>query len=108
MSYEQELITQTQNSNPKVRLQALKEMCPCKVKIDIDALWKQIFLLCDDPDPLVRYQVLHTICDGCPKHLETEVAEALEKFNHDSDSKIRRRAHKVLGSYLRTGKWNIL
>ena len=43
-----------------------------------------------------------------PPHLEYEVAEALEKFNRDPDSEIRRMAHRVLAAYRRTGKWNIL
>ena len=53
-------------------------------------------------------QVLHTLCDGSPAHLEYEVAEALEGFNRDSDSKIRRMAHKCLTAYRKTGKWNVL
>jgi len=40
--------------------------------------------------------------------METRVAEALEDFNRDSNKAIRRQAHKVLASYTRTGKWNIL
>ena len=52
--------------------------------------------------------MLHTICDGSPAILEAQVAEALEDFNRDTDKTIRRVAHKVLASYSRTGKWNIL
>jgi hypothetical protein len=62
----------------------------------------------DDEDPKVRAQILHNICDGSPDHLESKVVEAMEKFNRDEDKDIRRKAHKVLGSYLRTGKWNVL
>jgi len=40
--------------------------------------------------------------------LEQNVTDALEVFNHDSNSEIRRRAHKVLATYRKTGKWNIL
>ena len=52
--------------------------------------------------------MLHNICDGSPADYEDKVAEALEKFNRDPDSYIRRRAHKVIASYERTGKWNVL
>lgn len=83
-------------------------MCPCKVKQDIDLFWARIFEMVDDFDPDVRYQVLHTICDGSPNHLELQVKDALEKFNRDPDKKIKRRTHKVLASYLRGRKWNIL
>lgn len=102
------MIILTKDSDPMIRLKALKEMCPCKVREDVDFLWDRIFEMVSDPDPTVRYQVLHTICDGSPNHLESKVAEALEKFNRDPDKKIKRQAHKVLGSYLRTGAWNIL
>ena len=51
-------------------------------------------MICDE-DALVRAQVLHTLCDGSPKHMEYKVAEALDNFNKDSDSEIRRKAHKV-------------
>jgi hypothetical protein len=53
-------------------------------------------------------QVLHTLCDGSPAHLEYDIAEALEQFNRDPDTDIRRMAHRVLAAYRRTGKWNIL
>jgi len=48
------------------------------------------------------------MCDGSPDHLEDRIMEALEIFNRDPDKEIRRKAHKVMGSYLRTGKWNVL
>ena len=62
----------------------------------------------DDPATNVRDQVLHTLCDGSPTQMEYDVAEALEKFNRDPDSGIRRKAHKALTAYRKTGKWNIL
>jgi len=62
----------------------------------------------DDPDPVVRYQVLHNLCDGSPKIREEEVIKALESMHNDTDPYIRRRVHQVLSNYRRTGKWNIL
>ena len=61
-----------------------------------------------DEDTKVRYQVLHNMCDGSPESYEDKVETALEIFNRDPDTDIRRKAHKVLASYLRTGKWNVL
>ncbi len=98
----------TKNIDPKVRLNALKIMCPCRIKDDIDLFWNRIFEMADDEDKNVRYQVLHTICDGSPNHLEDKVFDAIDKFNRDKDGDIRRRAHKVMASYKHTGKWNIL
>ncbi|KAK2147214.1 hypothetical protein LSH36_563g00012 [Paralvinella palmiformis] len=102
------IIDLTHHSDPQVRQKALKEMCPCRVKSDIDDFWLRVFQMMDDPDERVRYQVLHTLCDGSPAHLEDRVAEGLECFNRDPDKKIRRQAHKVLTAYRRTGKWNVL
>ena len=56
----------------------------------------------------IKFFILYVIVDGSPKHLEDRVKEALDILNHDPNSKIRRRTHKVMGSYLKTGKWNIL
>ena len=61
----------------------------------------------EDPDPRIRSRILHIICDGSPKRLELEVMEALEKFNRDPDSEIRRTAHKVMVK-AQKGTWNIL
>jgi hypothetical protein len=98
----------SRDPRPEVRLAVLKAVCPCRVRDDVDALWRRIFEMVSDRDAGVRAQVLHTVCDGSPERLETQVAAALESFNHDEDPDIRRRAHKVLASYLRTGRWNIL
>ncbi|CAF0909918.1 unnamed protein product [Brachionus calyciflorus] len=102
------IIGLTKHPDPMVRKKSLVEICPCRVKSNIDQFWQRVFEMINDESPLVRAQVLHTLCDGSPKHLEYRVALALEDFNIDSDPEIRRRAHKVLSSYNRTGKWNIL
>ena len=102
------IIELTHHENPQVRQRALKEMCPCRVKDDIDEFWRRVLAMTEDPAQNVRQQVLHTLCDGSPSHMELEVAEALEDFNRDKDPKIRRMAHKCLTAYHRTGKWNIL
>jgi hypothetical protein len=80
----------------------------CKVKYDIDLFWARIFEMVDDKGDDVRYQVLHTICDGSPNYLESKISETLEIFNRDPNNKIRRKTHKVLANYLKYGKWNVL
>ena len=103
-----EIIALSKHPEPTVRKKSLVQMCPCRVKEDIDKFWNRVFDMRNDPDAIVRDQVLHTICDGSPKHLEYRVVEALDDFNRDSDSNIRRKAHKVLVTYWNKGKWNIL
>lgn len=102
------ILNLTRDENPKIRLKAIQQICPCRVQKDIDTFWKRIFEMVDDPDAEVRRQILHDICDGSPAHLEQQVLEALEKFNHDSDGLIRRKVHRVMAIYKSTGKWNVL
>lgn len=83
-------------------------MCPCRVKDDLTDFWNRVLEMIDDEAVNVRAQVLHTLCDGSPTHLEFDVVRALEVFNRDPDPKIRRTAHKVLSKYRTSGKWNIL
>lgn len=102
------IIALSKHPNPLVRKKSLVEMCPCRVRLDIDKFWERVFEMIGDEDATVRAQVLHTLCDGSPKHLENRVLDAIQVFNSDSDTEIRRKAHKVLSVYNRTGKWNIL
>jgi len=101
-------MTLTHNKDDVIRLKALKRLCPCKVGNEIKIFWDRIFELVEDPSPEIRMQVLHNMCDGSPDSMEDRVVEALEFFNRDKDGEIRRKAHKVIASYSRTGKWNIL
>ena len=103
-----EIIHLTKDEDSQVRLKAIQCLCPCKVLRDFDIAYERLFELATDPDPKIRYQVLHNICDGSPKHYEDKVVQALNIFNKDKDKKIRRAANRVLGSVLRRGKWNIL
>ena len=74
-------------------------MCPCRVGTDKPEFWQRIFELAEDPSPTVRYQVLHNMCDGSPDGYEDKVIACLEIFNRDPNPDVRRRAHKVIGSY---------
>ena len=102
------IVSLSYRASPEVRPRALKEMCPCRVKGDIYSFWRRVLVLVEDPDARVRRQVLHTLCDGSPRHLEDEVAGALGVFTRDLDPLVRRLAGRVVAVYNRTGKWNIL
>ena len=103
-----EIILLTRSESAAVRVAALREMCPCHLQEGVPAFWVRVLEMVGDEDLAVRKQVLHTLCDGSPASLQVEVMEAMEKFNHDTDTDLRRMAHKVIGSYHRTGKLNIL
>lgn len=98
----------THSLDADVRLEAVKQLCPCKVQKDIEVFWERVFELIHDDDARIRKRILHIICDGSPERLEDRIYDALMEFNRDKDSDIRRTAHKVLATYERTGKWNIL
>ena len=98
----------THSLDADVRLEAVKQLCPCKVQKDIEVFWERVFELINDDDARIRKRILHIICDGSPERLEDRIYDALMEFNRDKDSDIRRTAHKVLATYERTGKWNIL
>ncbi len=103
-----EIIELSKSKSSDVRLKAIQRLCPCRVLDDIKIFWDRIFEMTYDEDSKVRYQVLHNMCDGSPPEYENKVLESLEIFNKDPDKEVRRRAHKVMGSYLKTGKYNIL
>mmetsp|Transcript_41394 Transcript_41394/g.43314 ORF Transcript_41394/g.43314 Transcript_41394/m.43314 type:complete len:154 (+) Transcript_41394:30-491(+) len=103
-----EIVELTRHPVAEVRLKSIQRLCPCRVLDDIKQFWNRIFEMAHDEDSSVRMQVLHNMCDGSPPDYESKVVEALEDFNRDEDKDIRRRAHKVIGSYQRTGKYNIL
>lgn len=104
----QEVLILTNNKDEDIRLKALQRLCPCRVGDEYEQFWNRIFEMADDTSPKIRYQVLHNMCDGSPDSMENKVVEALEKFNRDPDPEVKRKAHKVMASYLRTGKWNVL
>lgn len=103
-----EIIEFTKDPSPQVRARAVKTICPCRVLDKIDAFWNRVLEMTEDEDETVRENVLHVLCDGSPDYLEDQVIKAVQGFNRDSSKYIKRRAHKVLGSYYKTGKWNVL
>lgn len=103
-----EIIEITKHSDPQVRAQAIRSICPCQVLDKIDLFWDRVLEMTNDEDETVRENVLHVLCDGSPDYLEDRIIQAVQGFNNDSSKFIKRRAHKVLGSYYKTGKWNIL
>ena len=53
------IITLTKHERPDVRQKALREMCPCRVKDDINDFWIRVLEMTEDPADNVRQQVRH-------------------------------------------------
>jgi HEAT repeat protein len=102
------LIDRTRDEDPRIRRAALRELCPCDLKRNLDPAWDRVLEMVDDPDASVRSIVLHTLCDGSPEERITEVVGALEKLAQDPDRRLRRRARDILAKHRRTGRVNFL
>jgi hypothetical protein len=61
-----------------------------------------------DPEPRVRGGVVHLLADGSPRHRALEVVDALDTLRNDDDKVVRKNVRRVLASYHRTGRINIL
>ena len=96
------------HADPKVRLQALRELCPCHVRRNVPAIWDRVLRLVHDEDLRVRAAVLHMLADGSPMERCDEVVWAIGTLVHDRDLKLRRRARGVLAAFRRTGRVNVL
>jgi hypothetical protein len=51
------IIALTKHADPMVRKKSLVEMCPCRVKIDIEKFWTRVFDMKADEHASVRAQV---------------------------------------------------
>ena len=103
-----EYIERTRDPSPHKRRKALRDLCPCHVRADIPQLWERIFECLSDEDGRVRDQALHALGDGSPSHLEQRIVEAVEQLYNDPHPDVRKKARKMMNSYRRTGKWNVL
>jgi HEAT repeat protein len=102
------LIDRTRDDDPRIRRTALRELCPCDLKRNLDPAWDRVLEMVEDPDASVRSIVLHTLCDGSPEGRLAEVVNALEKLAQDPDRRLRRRARDILAKHRRTGRVNFL
>ena len=56
----------------------------------------------------MRDQALHALGDGSPNHLEERIVSEVEKLYNDPHAQVKKKARRMLNSYRRSGKWNIL
>lgn len=102
-----DVLNESYSAKPAVRKAAVRDLCPCELKIDHAQVWDRILELTRDPDAGVRRGALHSLIDGSPRAREKDVVEALEAMRDDSDPKLRRHTRKLLDRYRRTGRVNI-
>jgi HEAT repeat protein len=98
------LLELSRSKESRARQLACRNLCTCHVRADDDRVWTRLLALVEDPDPLVRGDVLHAITDSTPASRVPAVIQALESRHNDPDKRIRRRIRKTLAHYRRTGK----
>jgi hypothetical protein len=102
-----DILALTSDPDPKVRMRAVHELCPCQVRADYEPVWDRILEMTSDPDLHVRKSVFHALTDGSPRGREDQVVAALKAMREDLDLRFRRSVRKLLVHYERTGRYNI-
>lgn len=103
-----DLLALTHSDDARERNDALRELCPCQVKLNDRRVWDRALEMVVDPDVKVRGTVLHLLCDGSPRERNAEVVAAVARMQQDPDQGLRRRARKVMAQYRKTGDINVL
>jgi HEAT repeat protein len=98
------LLELSRSDESRARQLACKNLCTCHVRADDDRVWTRLLELAEDPDPLVRRDVIHALTDSTPARRVPEVVAILESRHNDPDERVRRRVRKTLAHYRRTGK----
>jgi len=102
------VLEMSRDVDPKVRVEAVRILCPCQLKMDIPRVWDRLIEMAQDESVLVRKNVFHVLADGSPRHREQQIAGVLETMHNDADSKLRRRVRRLLAHYRHGGRLNIL
>ena len=56
----------------------------------------------------MRDQAIHSLGDGSPSRLEEQILKVIEDKYNDPHPEVKKKARKMLNTYRRTGKWNVL
>jgi hypothetical protein len=101
------LLEATHDGDARRRARAIRELCPCEVRADLDPVRERVLELAHDPAADVRRAVLHALCDGSPRALEPRVTAVLEELHADPDPRLRRQARRIMAVYRRTGDLDV-
>ena len=98
------LLELSRSEESRARQLACQNLCTCHIRAGDDRVWTRLLELVEDPDPLVRGDVIHALTDSTPAPRVQAVILALESRHNDADERIRRQVRKTLAHYRRTGK----
>jgi hypothetical protein len=61
------LLELSRGEESRARQLVCKNLCTCHVRADEDRVWTRLLELVEDPDPLVRGDVIHALTDSTPR-----------------------------------------
>ena len=61
------LLRQSYDPDPALRKWAVRELCPCELKLNDPDAWDRILEMTSDCNVGVRRNALHTLIDGSPR-----------------------------------------
>lgn len=102
----QELLEPTYDRDPKVRKEALRELCPCEINANVPQVWDRILEMAHDSDSNVRRIVLHLVTDGSPNSRREEILEVMNGMRNDPNPRVQKQVRAILKRYQRAGRLN--
>ena len=90
------------------RAEAVRALCPCKLKSDYPQVWDRLIEMASDEHVQVRKNVFHVLADGSPRYREQQIVEVMQGMRNDPDLKLRRHVRRLLAHYHAGGRLNIL
>jgi HEAT repeat protein len=103
-----EVIELSYSPNYKERAEAVRALCPCKLKSDYPQVWDRLIEMASDEHVQVRKNVFHVLADGSPRYREQQIVEVMQGMRNDPDLKLRRHVRRLLAHYNAGGRLNIL
>ena len=102
-----DILSLLDSTETKIQCMAIERIRESDIQ-DEEPFWVKMYELVKSPSAEVRLQVLLAFSENADASMEPDLSDALESFNRDKDSDIKRKAHKILASYSRGGKLNVL
>jgi len=74
------LLELSRSEESRARQLACQNLCTCHIRAGDDRVWTRLLELVEDPDPLVRGDVIHALTDSTPAPRVPAVIQALESL----------------------------